>query len=413
MEKNFDDLLAQKFKTSLENYPVECPPHAWREFEKHYWKKQPYQLIAWWQQHTLRIAAAVLLTTTGILVWYYYAQQQQEPTTAITSIDVPRSAQNSADSTAVWVPTPQPPIVALNTPNSPTMPSNQKQAAVKTHSKTTKWRAATAALQDITIPEPNQFAVAELPVTKTELVELAPTPLLPLPSSDTTTRLVATQALASNSATTQPVSILKIQPGVQLCSGVITGKDATVPSVFYGAGLGIEWWIQPQIALTTNLQMVQTTYETPKKRFRVFNSMQRDPTDRQQFSPVYAEETVYGRVRLNLVQIPLTIKCLIGRRFFLNTGGVSYIAANGTYAEKIVQNTLMGRLHHPVNSAAHTLQPFRTIYVGGGMRLPFKGAILHIEPHVNLPLGDLLHDVNNTSLQWVGMNLGLYYGSAN
>jgi hypothetical protein len=175
----------------------------------------------------------------------------------------------------------------------------------------------------------------------------------------------------------------------------------------------VELFLQKKVAVSTSIQFAQTTYETPEKRFRVFNSLQRDPVGTQQLVPVYADETEYSRIRLNLVQVPLTIKYFIGKKIFFNAGGVSYWAVNGTHVEKVAQNTFLGRVQNPRQSVENTVQPFRTIYLGGGVRMPLKGATLQVEPHLNLPLGDLLQDVNNTSLQWIGLNVGIYYGNAN
>lgn len=423
MENNFDDKLAQKFRESLENYPVAYEQGAWEQFNRNHLHKSPARMAALWQHPALRIAAAVLIAAAGLSAVYYWRMLPPTASTEIVSAQTvpqdnrPQSAEENTTPAAVPDNNLQPnaEIAHKTMPLAKHTPSvaRQKNGA---SGKMLPAESIPIIMASKSSPQQNlQSEQRQLLPSTAEPVMLAQVDLLPLTLADSFSWqfpvLAVAHLPANDLATPQTGKVIKVQPGIQILSGITDGKTVNNHAAFYGVGAGVELFLQKKIAVSTSIQFAQTTYETPEKRFRVFNSLQRDPIGTQQLVPVYADETEYSRIRLNLVQVPLTIK--IGKKVFFNAGGVSYLAVNGTHVETVAQNTFLGRVQNPRQSVENTVQPFRTIYLGGGMRMPLKGATLQVEPHLNLPLGDLLQDVNNTSLQWIGLNVGIYYGNAN
>ncbi|WP_250631386.1 porin family protein [Rhodoflexus caldus] len=425
MENNFDDKLAQKFRESLENYPVAYEQGAWEQFNRNHLHKSPARMATLWQHPALRIAAAVLIAAVGLSAVYYWRMLPPTASTEIVSAQTvpqdnrPQSAEENTASAAVPDNTLQPnaEVAQKTMPLAKHTPSvaRQKNGA---SGRTLSVESTPIITASKSIPQKNlQSEQRQLLPSTAEPVMLAQVDLLPLTLADSFSWQFPILAVAhlpvNDLATPQTGTVIKVQPGIQILSGITDGKTVNNHAAFYGVGAGVEWFLQKKVAVSTSIQFVQTTYKTPEKRFRVFNSLQRDPIGTQQLVPVYADETEYSRIRLNLVQVPLTIKYFIGKKIFFNAGGVSYLAVNGTHVETVAQNTFLGRVQNPRQSVENSVQPFRTIYLGGGVRMPLKGATLQVEPHLNLPLGDLLQDVNNTSLQWIGLNVGIYYGNAN
>lgn len=421
MENNFDNKLAQKFRESLENYPVAYEQGAWEQFNRNHLHKSPARMAVLWQHPALRIAAAVLIAAAGLSAAYYWRMLPPKASTEIVSAQTvpqdnrPQSAEENTTLAAVPGNTLQPnaEVTQKIMPLAKHTPSVARQ---KNGASGRTLPAESTPIITALKSSPQQKSQQQLPSTA-EPVMLTQVDLLPLTLTDSFPwqfpMLAVAHLPANDLATLQTGTVIKVQPGIQILSGITDGKTVNNHAAFYGVGAGVELFLQKKVAVSTSIQFVQTTYETPEKRFRVFNSLQRDPIGTQQLVPVYADETEYSRIRLNLVQVPLTIKYFIGKKIFFNAGGVSYWAANGTHVETVAQNTFLGRVQTPGQSVENSVQLFRTIYLGGGVRMPLKGATLQVEPHLNLPLGDLLQDVNNTSLQWIGLNVGIYYGNAN
>ncbi len=424
-DDNFDDKLAQKFRESLENYPVAYEQGAWEQFNGNHLHKSPARMAVLRQHPALRIAATILIAAVGLSAVYYWRVLPPTASTKMVSIQTvpqdnqPQNAEQNTTLAAVPDNTLQPnaEVAQKTMPSAKHTPSvtRQKNGASVRTLPTESTLIITASKSS---PQQNSHSEKrQLPPSTAEPVMLAQVDLLPLPLADSFSwqfpMLAVVHLPVNNLTPSQTGTVIKVQPGIQILSGITDGKTVNNHAAFYGVGAGVELFIQKKVAVSTSIQFAQTTYQTPEKRFRVFNSLQRDPIATQQLVPVYVDETRYSRIRLNLVQIPLTIKYFIGKKIFFNAGGVSYLAVNGTHVETIAQNTFLGRVQTPKQSVENTVQPFRTIYLGGGVRMPLKGATLQVEPHLNLPLGNLLQEVNNTSLQWIGLNVGIYYGNAN
>lgn len=429
MENNFDDKLSQKFRENLENYPVSYEQGAWEEFNRNYLHKPSVRTIALWQHPALRIAASVLVAAVSLFAVYYWRNLPTVASTEISAAQTPpqESQPSTAKNHATLATIPDESvqtdavIAQITVPPVKTIPSiirqKDKELAVSaTVEPVQAQMKLNSHLQNNLqgkqlLSESGALAVVE-PIILTKVDKL------PLTLTDSFSWqfpvITATSLPVYDLATPQPGTVIKVQPGIQALSGIAGGTGVENTAIFYGAGAGVDLFLQKKLALTTGIQLTQTTYETPERSFRVFNNLRMDSVSAAigtaQFVPVFADETQYSRVRLNLIQIPVTIKYLIGKNFFINAGAVSYIATNNTEVAQVAQHSFLGRVQNPVQTVENSIQPLRTIYLGGGVRVPLRKATLQVEPHVSLPLGDILQDVNNTSLQWVGLNVGIYYG---
>ncbi|WP_448519919.1 hypothetical protein [Rhodoflexus sp.] len=421
MNKDFDDILAKKIRESLDEYPVAYEAGAWEEFSRNYLKKPPVPIIPLWQRYTFRIAAAVLVIVAALSSIYYSISQktpadmviaQQAPANTTEHLALPDDSDVAQAS-----------VTPLHTPLHTPLLGSSSMPPQKTDSRSADLFAkGKSNIQTVANfranPQPQVATVQPAPTatatTMAAIEPLSPIDLLPLVATDSLLpQMPALAEIQTEAALRLPkTNVIKAVAGVQALSGIVMGSPEKTTS-FYGAGLGLDLFIQKKIALSTNLQFVQTAYETPARTFFVSSlSLQRNPLGAQSV-PGYAKETHYDRVKLNLVQLPLTMKYLISDQFFVNIGGISYMATNGTRIENVAQNTLMGRLHNSGSPAPveNSIQPFRSLYLGGGVRLPMRNnIILQVEPNINLPLGNILQDVNHTSLQWIGLHMSLYYG---
>jgi hypothetical protein len=422
MKNNFDDKLAKKFRDSLENYPVAYESGAWEQFEKYYLKKLPMRTIPLRQRYAVRIAVSALILLVATLGYFYYWQPNNNSPIKPFVANQPAKKPQPAAITQLPAPSNIQNIIA----NAPTNRKKQNKNIQNFENQIVKTIKATSKpAKDTDNPSALNAALIESAsihptltnndiLTESKPVMIHQLPLLPFLIANSFNRQLAIHTIAEAAlfepSNTQQATVIKLLPGMQFASGIVGGSSVESPVAFYGAGASVDLFLQKKLALAANLQLVQTAYETPQQRFRVFNNLRRDSIGTLQLVPVFAEETQYSHIRLNLIQIPLTIKYLSGKNFFLNIGGVSYIATNRTMVSKVARNSLMGQLHSPPSSVESALQPFRTLYLGGGIRIPLKNGILQAEPHVSLPLGNVLQNVNNTSLQWIGLNLGIYYG---
>lgn len=412
MENNFDDKLVRKFRESLENYPVNCPPEAWREFERYYLRKPPL-LIALRRKYLPYVAAVVAITIISALFAVIYYQQKPTEASAVIGQTVPPEEPHTAVGSPADKNAPEsaskPLPELLQTEISPPK-SFSKPSRKPTPESVVPIKSAADRKQAAAVLSQTSRTFSEQSKDK-EMLTLAP--ISPLPLIDNFPHPTVVPALQpfepTESSGTKQAKVVKVLPGMQALAGMIKGQDVQKPVAFYGAGGGAELVLQPRLSLTASLQFVQTAYETPEKRFKVFNSVQRDPTGRQQFAPVYAEEVEYSRVRLNLIQFPLTFKYRVSKYLFFNIGSISYMSAAGSRSERVVQNTMMGRLHNSVKTSDGTFRPFGSVYASGGVRIPLQGVVLQAEPYFNLPLGNLVQDLPHTSLQWIGLHVGLYY----
>jgi hypothetical protein len=428
MENNFDDKLAQKIRESLENYPVAYEQQAWEQFSRNHLHKPSVRKIALWQRPALRIAATLLIAVAGLCAIYYWRSQQPAASADVIAAQAtPQEGLSSgADNRAHFATIPNdsaqldvaiaqktvPPI--KDTP--PIDKQSNKKSFAPTPVESVQGRTKLNSNPQSLLPSEEQLAASAV-VKTAEPVTLTQVDRLPLALSDSFAWqfpvIAAAQLPVYDWATTQSGTVIKIQPSIQALSGIAGGAGVENAAVFYGAGAGVDLFLHKKLALTTGIQLIQTNYETPARSFRVFNNLKMDSVSAAigiyRFVPVFADETQYARVRLNLIQIPVTIKYLIGKKFFLNIGGISYVATNKTQVAQVAQHSFLGRVQTPTQAIENSIQPFRTIYLGSGMRVPLKKATLQVEPHLSLPLGDILQDVHNTSLQWIGLNVGIYY----
>lgn len=394
MDKDFDDILARKIRESLNNYPVDYQPGAWEEFSRNYLQKPPLLMSLWRQYAVFRIAAALLTAAFGIGALYYGLRPDR-------STNAPKVTHSAAVVPSPQLPESVPPTAELTVSASTTDRRKKKEVTTRAldPSKSIVAMQQADSLCVVATAHPNSAD------TLATLVAVAP---LPLPVADSI--LLPLPSEIARQSNQEKQRIMQVMPALQTIGGIATGSPEKI-AVFYGAGLGADLFLHKKVALHAGLQFVQTSYQTPEKRFFV-SSLQRNPLGIQAALD-YAEEVHYKRIRLSLIQLPLTIKFFIRDNFFINFGGVSYIAMQGTQVENVAQNTLIGRLHNNNNrtqTAAQQMHPFRSLYISGGVRLPVNHHLtLQLEPHVNLSTGDILPDVNHTALQQVGLNMSLFY----